>query len=222
MNLKGIHFLLTYSCNYTCDHCFLYCAPSSKGTFTLYQINQILNDTIKIGTVEFYPIMLEGMKLAKTKGFKIGIVTNSYWATSVEDARIWLKPISEIGVESIDISDDLFHFDDKINNFARNARLASESLEIPTNSITIESPTIEEGIDKIHDKGKPVIGGGAMFRGRAVENLIKGLPTRHWEILNSCPYEDLVDSYRSFWECPDLPRSEYWKCVENAIIKNYC
>ena len=32
--LTGIHFLLTYSCTSECDHCFLYCSPNAKGTFT--------------------------------------------------------------------------------------------------------------------------------------------------------------------------------------------
>lgn len=25
--LTGIHFILTYTCNFECDHCFLYCSP---------------------------------------------------------------------------------------------------------------------------------------------------------------------------------------------------
>ena len=29
--LTGIHFILTYTCNFECDHCFLYCSPKSKG-----------------------------------------------------------------------------------------------------------------------------------------------------------------------------------------------
>ena len=203
-NLNGIHFLLTYSCNYECDHCFLYCGPKSKGTLSLNQIELILNEASKIDSVEwiyfeggeaflFYPIMLEGMRFAKKKGFKIGLVTNSYWATSVKDAEVWLKPIREIGIESMEVSNDLFHFDDKFDNFAKNARIAAENLGIPITSITIETPTVKEGIDKEHDKGRPVIGGGAMFRGRAVEKLIDGLPTRLWYQLTSCPYEDLVD-----------------------------
>ncbi len=80
--LKGIHFLLTYTCNYACDHYFLYCSPNSKGTFTLAQINAVLNEALKIGTVEwiffeggepflYYPIMLEGLKLANEMGFLI-------------------------------------------------------------------------------------------------------------------------------------------------------
>lgn len=239
MNLKGIHFLLTYTCNYACDHCFLYCSPNSKGTFTLLQINSILTEATKIGTIEwlyfeggepflFYPIMLEAMKIAKSHGFKIGLVTNSYWATSIEDAEIWLKPISEIGIDSMDISDDLFHSDEIINNFASNARQAANNLEIPNISITIETPTVEEGIDKEQDKGKPVIGGGAMFRGRAAEKLTGGLPTRPWKELKSCPYEDLVelgrvhlDPFGNVHACQGLSIGNAFKTPLSKLIANY-
>ena len=79
--LKGIHILLTYACNYACDHCFLYCSPNSKGTFTLAQIIKVLNEAKKIKTVEwiffeggepflYYPIMIEGLRLANEFGFK--------------------------------------------------------------------------------------------------------------------------------------------------------
>ena len=107
--LKGIHFLLTYSCNFECDHCFLYCNSNSAGTFTLKQIRTVLNEAEKIKSVEsiyfeggepflFYPLMLEGLKIATEKGFKTGIVTNSYWATNVEDAELWLKPIADLNI----------------------------------------------------------------------------------------------------------------------------
>ena len=39
--LKEIHFLLTYACNYECDHCFLYCGPRSAGTFTLQKVKNL-------------------------------------------------------------------------------------------------------------------------------------------------------------------------------------
>ena len=239
MNLKGIHFLLTYTCNYTCEHCFLYCSPNSKGTFTLDQIRSILLEATKIGTVEwiyfeggepflFYPIMLEGMKLAKSLSFKIGLVTNSYWATSIEDAEIWLKPLSEIGIDSADISDDLFHSDETINALANHARQAANNLRIPNISITIESPTVEEGIDKDHDKGNPVIGGGAMFRGRAAEKLTEWLPTRDWRELKSCPYEDLVelgrihlDPFGNVQICQGLSIGNAFKTPLSKLITNY-
>ena len=56
--LNGIHFLLTYTCLFECDHCFLYSGPGAKGTFTLDQINRVLDEAEKIGSVE--SIFFEG------------------------------------------------------------------------------------------------------------------------------------------------------------------
>ena len=237
--LKGIHFLLTYTCNYECDHCFLYCSPNSKGTFTLTQIKKVLDEAVKLDTIEwvyfeggepflYYPIMLEGLKLANKMGFKIGIVTNSYWATSVEDAEIWLKPFLEIGINDFSISDDTFHFGDEEVNLAKRAREAAENLNLPSSSISIDKPTVEEGIDKDHEKGEPVIKGGVMFRGRAVETLIETLPRRSWEEMNKCPYEDLeglgrvhLDPFGNIHICQGLSIGNFWETPLSKLIKTY-
>ncbi|MFX1293216.1 MAG: radical SAM protein [Promethearchaeota archaeon] len=237
--LKGIHFLLTYACNYECNHCFLYCGPSSKGTFTLKQIEQVLSEAAKIGTVEwiyweggepflFYPIMLEGIKLAKERAFKIGIVTNSYWATDKRDAEVWLKPISELGIADFSISDDAFHFENDSDNLSKLARSAAENLKLSTSSITINEPTIEMGVDKEQEKGTPVIGGGAMFRGRAVETLISELPRRNWTEMTECPYEDLeglrrihVDAFGNAQICQGLSIGNFWLTPLSILVKNY-
>jgi MoaA/NifB/PqqE/SkfB family radical SAM enzyme len=237
--LKGIHFLLTYTCNYTCDHCFLYCGPNSKGTFTLAQIKQVLGEALKIGTIEwiyfeggepflFYPIMVEGIRLANELGFKTGLVSNSYWATNVEDAELWLKPISEIGIQDFSISNDTFHYGIEEINLSKRAEQAAKNLKLPSFSISIEEPTVEQGIDKDHEKGEPVIKGGAMFRGRAVETLTEGLPRRSWEDLDRCPYEDLeglgrihVDPFGNAQICQGLSIGNFWDTPLSELIKNY-
>ncbi|MFX0000912.1 MAG: radical SAM protein [Candidatus Hodarchaeota archaeon] len=233
--LKGIHFLLTYNCNYTCDHCFLYCSPNSKGTFTLAQIKEVLGEAHKLTSVEwiyfeggepflYYPIMVEGVKLAKKMGFKVGIVTNSYWATSIHDAEIWLEPFSELGVDDFSISDDAFHYEDEQENLSKVAKKASENLKLSTMTICIEEPTVK----KEQEKGEPVISGGAMFKGRAVEKLIEGLPKRPWEELNECPYEDFrglgrihVDPFGNAHICQGLSIGNFWETPLAKLIKNY-
>ncbi|MFX1386473.1 MAG: radical SAM protein [Promethearchaeota archaeon] len=237
--LKGIHFLLTYACNYTCDHCFLYCSPNSKGTFTLAQIKQVLDEAVKIGTVEwiffeggepflYYPIMVEGLRISKALGFETGVVTNSYWATNVEDAEIWLEPISEIGISDFSISNDTFHFGDEEVNLSKRAEKAAKNLNLPLSSITIDEPTIEMGIDKDHEKGEPVIKGGAMFRGRAIETLIEGLPRKSWDEMNKCPYEDLeglgrihVDPFGNAHICQGLSIGNFWQTPLSELIEKY-
>jgi len=235
--LTGIHFLLTYTCNYSCDHCFLYCSPNSNGVFTLNQIRQVLNEALKIGTIEwiyfeggepflYYPVMLEGLKLAKKLGFKIGVVTNSYWATTIEDAELWLEPISKIGITEFSISNDTFHYGNEILNLSKNAEDAITNLNIPSSSICIEEPTVE--FDKEHEKGEPVIGGGAKFRGRAVETLTEGLPRKSWVKMEKCPYEDLenlgrvhLDPFGNVHICQGLSIGNFWETPLSDLIENY-
>ncbi len=172
--------------------------------------------------------MLQGLRAAKESGFQTGIVTNSYWATSLEDALIWLKPFSELGVCDFSISDDVFHYGDEEINLAKNAREAANILNLSFSSISINKPTIEEGILKEHERGEPVIKGGAMFRGRAIETLIAGLPKRSWETLNSCPYEDLetlgrvhLDPFGNVHICQGLSIGNFFEIPLSELIKKY-
>jgi pyruvate-formate lyase-activating enzyme len=125
MKLGGLHLLLTYQCTFECDHCFVWGSPWQSGTMTLETIRTILNQAKETGSVEwiyfeggepflFYQVMVAGINEAFNQGFKIGIVTNSYWATSYEDAILWLSPLAG-KVKDLTISSDLFHFSEKVS-----------------------------------------------------------------------------------------------------------
>jgi len=237
--LTGLHFLLTYMCNLECDHCFVYSSPNAKGTFTLKQIEKVLEEAVKIGTVKwiyfeggepflFYPIMVEGIRIANKMGFKTGVVTNGYYGTTKEDAEVWFKPLKEEGVSDLSISDDSFHSEDEKDNPAKRALQAAKKLGIPLNSIRIEKPTIETPLDKEQNKGAPVVAGGAVFRGRAVEKLVEGLPQRNWKEFTECPYEDLreperihLDAYGNVHICQGLSMGNMWKTPLSELFKNY-
>ena len=168
--LTGLHFLLTYMCNSECDHCLLYCGPRSKGTFTMSQIRNLLDEAVKIGTIEwiyfeggepflFYPVMLEGIKIARNLGFRVGIVTNSYFATSVEDIKLWLKPIQELGINDFRTSNDPYHYENEEDNPSIRTRKAALELGLPAADIHIEKPSVAIGQDEDENRGKPIIGG---------------------------------------------------------------
>jgi hypothetical protein len=237
--LTGIHFLLSYKCDLACDHCFVYGTPNAKGTFTLDQMKRVFNELAKIETIEwtyfeggepflFYPLMYEGIKVAHSMGFKVGLVTNAYWAISEEDAGLWLKPLHDLGVSDISVSNDEFHYEDKEASPAKHALNAARRLGMSCGSICIDKPTVAEGIDKEHGKGKPVIGGGAMFRGRAVEKLIEGLPRRPWQEFTECPYEDLrnpkrvhLDAYGNIHLCQGLSMGNMWDIPLSKVVRQY-
>jgi len=205
MSLTGIHFLLTYKCTYECDHCFVYCGPNADGVFTISQIEDSLKQMKEVESIDtayfeggepflYYPLMLTAASMAKAMGFKVGIVTNAYWATSVRDAELWLTPLKSIGVDDLSISEDIFHNPDNQNKAASYAREASEKLEIPCGEICIEEPSVKSDVEI--KPGEPVVGGDVLFKGRAVDKLLDGLPRQNYKTFDSCPHEELIDPGR--------------------------
>ena len=237
--LSGIHFLLTYKCNFECDHCFLYCGPESQGTFTIAQVDQVLEEALKIGSVEwiyfeggepllYYPLLVESIRRAKQKGFNVGIVTNAYGALAEEDAKLWIKPLVEAGLSVLSVSDDTFHYGDEVDNPPTFARAAASELGIESFPICIDPPEVIEASSTDDTKGQSVIGGGAKFRGRAADKLTEGLPLRPWRELEECPDEDLlepsrvhVDSYGNTHICQGINIGNFWEKPLSVIIADY-
>jgi organic radical activating enzyme len=205
MNITGLHLLHTYQCNFECDHCFVYSRPEAKGVMKISDIRQILQQAKQAGSIEwmffeggepflYYQTLLWGLRAAKEKGFKTGIITNAYWATSVEDAKEWLTPISKIGISSLSISDDIYHYGETEENLATYAYHAAKDLGLPVDKLIIEDP--KKYSKKIEWKGKPVIEGRVLFKGRAVDKLVQGLPTRPWNEFDKCLAEDFSNQRR--------------------------
>ncbi len=205
MPISGLHLLLTYKCNMECDHCFVFGSPDAKGIMKISDIREILNEAQRIESIEwiyfeggepvlYYPILLWGLREAKRLGYKIGFISNAYWATSVEDAKEWLSPISEIGVSDAVISDDIFHYGEEDEDLAKYAYQAAKNLGLPVSNIRIEDPKLY--LMAKNWKGEPVIDGAVLFKGRATEKLVQGLSRKPWEEFSRCSDEDFSNQKR--------------------------
>jgi hypothetical protein len=168
-------------------------------------VREILKQAKKVKTVNwicieggepvlYYPILLWGLREAKQRGFKTGFITNAYWATSVEDAKEWLKPISEIGISKMIISDDLFHYGKEEQNLSKYAFQAAKELGIPVSTISVEQPR-EYQLQR-EWRGIPVREGAVLFKGRPVEKLVEGMPRKPWQEFDKCLDEDFSDQKR--------------------------
>jgi hypothetical protein len=204
MELTGLHLLLTYQCNFECDHCFVWGSPWQEGVMTLPAIRRILAQAQDLGTIRriyfeggepflYYAVLLKGAQEAAAMGFQVGIVSNGYWANDVQDAVETLRPFAGI-VQDLSISTDLFHYSEKLSQQAQNARAAAERLEMPMGLMSVAKP---EATDVTTGVGQLPIGESAvMYRGRAVETLAPmaaGLP---WDTFAECPHEDLREPGR--------------------------
>ncbi len=237
MRLESIHLLLTYTCNFECDHCFLYCSPRSTGTFTINQIKELLKEVKKIDAIKsigfeggesfmFYPLLLEAVRLSAAQGLSTSIQTNNYWATSCEDAQLWLQPLVDAGLYGLDISTDDFHHGKEPSVTVQNAAKSAGNLGLQTNELRIQKPKVSDA--KEIEKGEPVYLGGPKLRGRAADKLVKGMPTQPWENFTECPYEDLADPSRVHLDafgnvhlCQGISMGNIWETPLSRLLDTY-
>ncbi len=200
MKLSGLHILLTYQCTYECEHCFVWGSPRQEGTLTLAQVENILQQAKDAG-IEwiyfeggepflYYAILVEGVKIAAGMGFRVGVVSNAYWAKSVADAEEWLKPLAVL--DDFTVSSDLYHCSEVLGEQAQNALAAARWLDIATGLISIAEPET----DARQTYGQIEAQGAVMYRGRAASQLVQRAKRVDYHQFTECPHEDLREPGR--------------------------
>lgn len=238
MKLNSLHVLLTYQCNYECDHCFVWGSPGQSGVFSLAQLDDVFRQAVAVPTIKsfyfeggetfiYHPILVRAVWHAHDLGFTVGIVTNGFWATGVEDALAWLRPLRDAGLDCIEISYDSLHGDIHLNPDTHPGLIAARQLGLPASLITLEAPTTVRD-PAAYEAGEPLTGGDVMYRGRAAVKLTDGLPRRPWKSFTSCPYENLIDPGRVHLDpfgnlhlCQGIVMGNVWQRPLTEILENF-
>lgn len=234
--LSGLHLLLTYECNFECDHCFTWGAPSQTGTMTAESVEHVLAEAEATGTIKwiyfeggeaflYYHVLCSGVRKARERGFNVGIVTNAYWATTDTDARRWLKPLAGL-IDDLSISSDVYHGGDEGSKCPDIARGAAKKLGIPVNFISVAQPEATEvtGAAGTLPAGESAV----LYRGRAAELLASGVNPEPWQTFIECPWEDLrnpervhVDPFGNLHICQGISIGNLFESPLAEILANY-
>ena len=206
--LSGLHILLTYQCNFECDHCFTWGSPWQSGTLSLDQIDLVLKQAAEIPSLRsiyfeggepflYYPILLSAVQKAARAGYEVGLVSNAYWALSDKDAIEWLRPFAGL-LSDLSVSSDYFHYDEFLSSQAQNACRGAQSLGIPCGVISIASADTAGILDQTgrlrpNPEGEST---GVMYRGRAALKLSQQALHYSWDSFDNCPHENLADPGR--------------------------
>jgi hypothetical protein len=231
--LEGIHFLVTYRCTYACDHCFVWGSPESEGTMTLAQLRSAIEQGAAAGvtTVYFeggeptlsYPVVLEAAAAARAAGLEWGLVTNCYWATSVEDAKVWVRPFKDLGISDLSLSSYAYFAEDADEERLRCAVVAARELELPMAVLEVGAPACLDvpGLCL----GDP---GEVMHKGRAAVELAPARADRPPEDLVSCPFEDFEDPGRchlgvdgELQPCQGISIGNVWRDGLGGVLAAY-
>jgi hypothetical protein len=234
--LSGLHLLLTYECNYECEHCFVWGGPSQTGTMTLETIRHIIEQANALGTIEwiyfeggeaflYYDTLVAGVHVARESGFKVGIVSNAYWATSEADAEKYLAPLAGL-VDDLSISSDVYHGNEDGVTCPDIARSVARKLHMPVDFITVAAP---EATDVAGAAGQLPAGESAVvFRGRAAAKLAPRVVPKPWEQFDRCPWEDLrtpervhVDPFGNLHICQGISIGNLLQRALPEIVSDY-
>ncbi len=236
MKLTGLHLLLTYRCDTECDHCFVWGSPFQDGTMTIQNLKEIFRQGKSLKTVKsiyfeggepllYYPILLKSVQMASEMGFNVGILTNGYWGTSVEDAMEWLRPFVGL-IDSLSVSTDQYHYSEKISRQSKNIQKAVKKLGIPAGLLQIAQPeemNAEKGVGQL-----PLGWSGVMFRGRAATKLVDKVPHRDWKQFTECQRENLRDPGRVHIDflghthiCQGISAGNMFKTPLSRICRTY-
>lgn len=173
----------------------------------------------------YYPILVKGVHQAAEMGFKVGLVSNGFWATSLEDAIEWLKPFEGL-VQDLSVSSDLYHWSEKFSEQAKIAEQAAKQLGIALGVIAIAQP---EQTSTAASQGQLPIGESAvMYRGRAVEKLVAKAELHPWSQFEECPHEDLnqpgrvhVDPFGNLHICQGISIGNLFQTPLREICSAY-
>ncbi|MCB2172137.1 radical SAM protein [archaeon] len=139
-HLFRLGLILTYRCNAECRHCFFESSPRREETIPLELGIKAIDEATKLGAEWISltggepflePVLVSAfIKHASKSGLKTEIVSNGYWATSVQKATRILEPLKTLGLDALNLSIDDFHQEYIPITSVKNAYWAAHGLGI--------------------------------------------------------------------------------------------
>lgn len=117
IDLLGFHY--TDRCNIECAHCCVSSGPHRRAKMDPAFAAKVIGQAARLGipAIKFtggesllYAEEILGLTdLAHREGLRVGVVTNGYWAPTVEQGLAFLEPFVRAGLTEVDISVDQWH-----------------------------------------------------------------------------------------------------------------
>ena len=111
---RTLSVMPTYQCTAECENCGTLSSPLAKTHLSAEQVSKAIEEA---GSLDFvnvvftggeptlrYPILCDGLRLAKREGLATRIVTNAHWAKSPDIARRKLEDLLSFGLDEINFS----------------------------------------------------------------------------------------------------------------------
>ena len=146
---------------------------------------------------------------------------------TVPDGQVWLRPLKEAGLGSVEVSIDKVHGSGEACTNARNLVDACRQLGLGVSVLSVCDPREEECLaldnPRPGEEASPV-----MLRGRAAHEMVEGLPLHPVDTFEECTSEDLespsrvhVDPYGNVHICQGILAGNVWETSLAQVVDGY-
>lgn len=154
--------------------------------------------------------------------------TNFYCARTVDTGIRFLRPLAEMGVKDIRISNDYLHYKKPEASPAKHTLEAAARLGLPTTLVRVSTPGENQSYQNGGEIATKVIDKRFMFTGRAAETISGRIPGNDWGEFEVCPREDLADPDQMYIDafgyvqiCPGIAIGNICEKPLHTIVEEY-
>jgi hypothetical protein len=175
-----------------------------------------------------YPLLLKAIQRARKLDYRVGVETNGYFARTDEAGLRLLRPLANMGVEDLRVSNDSIHYQKPETSPANRALAAARKLGIPTTLVSISPPGFAENVPAPTHNVDRIDELRFMYAGRASETFAEQEAGIELTSLTSCPRNDLADPDRVYIDaygfvqiCPGIAIGNACQDPLQEILPNY-
>jgi len=175
-----------------------------------------------------YPFLLKAIQRARRLDYRVGVETNGSFARTDEAGLRLLRPLANMGVEDLRVSNDSIHYQKPETSPANRALAAARKLGIPTTLVSISPPGFAENVPAPTHIADRIDELRFMYAGRASETFAEQEAGIELTSLTSCPRNDLADPARVYIDaygfvqiCPGIAIGNACQDPLQEILPNY-
>lgn len=112
--------MMTYHCNFLCEHCSVSAGPNTNTVLPSYLMKKAIEQAYVVSTIRcivftggestlYLEQLKEGIAHASKMGFVTRLVSNAWWAKTLNNAIAFLGDLVKCGLNELNISYDDFH-----------------------------------------------------------------------------------------------------------------
>ncbi|MFW9901897.1 MAG: radical SAM protein [Candidatus Thorarchaeota archaeon] len=223
MKVKDVDFLLTFKCPAKCQHCSYKAGPNRVGYIKPKEASRYLKELSNMHPLQsvwvhggepflYFDYLEHIIKEANKLGIaRKGVITNSFWAKGIENAKKKLRKLKKAGLNALTFSFDFFHQEFIPLEFVKNALIAAVDLEFETiyvDSYFVNDLASENYFNKITKKNLEILGDIEDVEFHRLPMGVEGRATELREYLDLKPELPSGECPVPFWIDGDLKNPE--------------